>query len=287
VPLPNPTVKDPHLQRASMSVRNRVLFFVVAWAIVLMPFLFWRSTWFGRQLTDGELDHYIHDQQKPRRVQHALVQLGERMAKHDAAAARWYPDVVKLASSPVEEVRNTDAWIMGQDNTRPEFHQALLAMLNDPEPMVRGNAALSLVRFGDAAARPQLVRMLQVEKVSAPRAGRITDLGKPGTAIRQNGTIAKMEVNGASVEVRAPIPGRIRSYSIARGAQAHAGQELAQIDPGPAQVWEALRALYLVGSRDDLPAIQPYKQAQADFPDRVRDQAIQTEKAILERDRKF
>jgi hypothetical protein len=269
-----------------MSMRSRFLFFVVAWAIVLLPFLFWRSTWFGRALTDRELDQYIHDQQKPRRVQHALVQLGERMAKHDATVSRWYSDVIRLAASPVDEIRNTDAWIMGQDNTRADFHQALLPMLHDPSPMVRGNAALSLVRFGDASGRPQLVEMLQPAKVAAAQSGRVMDLGKPGTAIRQNGTIAKLDVNGTTVEVRSPIAGRIRSYAFARGARVQTGTELATMDPAPDQVWEALRALYLVGAKDDLSAIQPYKQSLADFPDRVREQAVLTEKAILERERK-
>ena len=39
--------------------------------------------------------------------------------------------------------------------------QALLKMLADPSPMVRGNAALSLVRFGDASGRPQILALLQ------------------------------------------------------------------------------------------------------------------------------
>ena len=57
----------------------------------------------------------------------------------------------------VEEVRNTDAWVMGQDTSGAGFHETLLKMLQDPSPMVRGNAALSLVRFGDATGRPQIV----------------------------------------------------------------------------------------------------------------------------------
>jgi biotin carboxyl carrier protein len=276
-------VKDANFERRRMSVRARILFFVVAWAIVLLPFLFWHSTWFGRQLTDGELDQYIHDQQKPRRIQHALVQLGERMARHDPSARRWYPDAVRLASSPVEEIRNTDAWIMGQDNTRPEFHQALLPMLNDVSPMVRSNAALSLVRFGDASGRPQLVQMLEPVKVTALQSGRVTDLAKVGEAIRQNGTIAKLDVNGTKLEVRSPIAGRVRSFSVARGAQVQAGSELAVMDPAPEQVWEALRALYLVGQKEDLPAVTAYGKNSPNMPDRVRDQAILTEKAILER----
>jgi biotin carboxyl carrier protein len=269
-----------------MSVRNRILFFVVAWAIVLLPFLFWHSTWFGRALSDRELDEYIHDQQKPRHMQHALVQLGERMTKHDPSAARWYPDVVRLASSPVEEIRNTDAWIMGQDNTRPEFHQALLPMLTDSSPMVRYNAALSLVRFDDASGLPQLVQMLQPAKVAASQAGRITDLAKIGESIRQNGTIAKVSVNGSTVEVRSSIAGRVRSFNVTPGAQVQAGAELATMDPAPEQVWEALRALYLVGTKENLPAITAYEKNLPNMPDRVREQAILTAKAILQREKK-
>ena len=45
-----------------------------------------------------------------------------------------------------------------------------------------------------------------------------------------------------AVEVRSPIPGRIRSV-LNRG-NVVAGSEIAVIDPGTEQVWEALRALY-------------------------------------------
>src|SRR6266478_854970 len=131
-----------------MSTRNRLLFFFTAWLIVLMPFLFWWNTWFGRQLSDKQLIEYLQDDRKPRHIQHALVQIGERVARHDASVTRWYPDVVRLASYPIEEVRNTDAWVMGQDASSTGFHEALLKMLNDPSRMVCGNAALSLVRFG-------------------------------------------------------------------------------------------------------------------------------------------
>src|SRR5712692_7062764 len=101
--------------RPRMSTRNRLLFFVTAWLIVLMPFLFWWNTWFGRQLSDRQLNEYLQDEKKPRHIQHALVQIGERVTRHDASVTRWYPDVVRLASYPIEEVRNTDAWVMGQD----------------------------------------------------------------------------------------------------------------------------------------------------------------------------
>jgi hypothetical protein len=61
------------------------------------------------------------------------------------------------------------------------------------------------------------------------------------------------------------------------------GFEIATVAPGDAQVWEALRALYLIGQLDDLPAILPYERELPETPDRVRQQALLTEKAIRER----
>src|SRR6202165_3126658 len=97
-----------------MSTRNRLLFFATGWLIVLMPFLFWWNTWFGRHLSNQQLTEYLHDDKKPRHIQHALVQLGDRMSHRDAAVKQWYPDLIRLGNNPVEEVRNTDAWVMGQ-----------------------------------------------------------------------------------------------------------------------------------------------------------------------------
>lgn len=269
--------------RHRMSTRNRLLFFAVAWLIVLMPFLFWWSTWFGRHLSDRQLTEFINDQKHPRHIQHALVQLGERLTVHDATAAKWYPDLIRLASYPVEEVRNTDAWVMGQDTTQDGFHQALLRMLEDPSPMVRGNAALSLVRFGDATGRSQLVAMLQPARIISPVAGRVIDTDHAGTAIHQNGLIAKIQNGQQITEVRSPINGRIRTIFVALGAEVSLSAELASVDPGEEQVWEALRALYLVGQPEDLPAIRMYQRDLPEIPDRVKQQAVLTEQAIRRR----
>lgn len=271
-----------------MSTRNRLLFFATGWLIVLMPFLFWWNTWFGRQLSDKQLGEYLQDDKKPRHIQHALVQIGERVMRHDPSATRWYADVVRLASCPIEEVRNTDAWVMGQDATsqdaaRAGFHQALLKMLGDSSLLVRGNAALSLVRFGDASGRPHIVALLQPVKVTAPQAGKITDSSTVGTPIHQGGIIAKMESAGRAVEVRSPISGRLRDLSARPGQTIGAGDQLATLDPGTEQVWEALRALYLIGQPEDIPAIQPYERELPEIPDHLRQQAVATERAIRER----
>ena len=287
-PIPNSTAPEPKPKR-SMSRTQKILFFATGWLIVLMPFLFWWNTWFGRHLSDQQLTEYLHDAKKPRHIQHALVQMGDRMghqdkadkAAPDPAVRQWYPDLIRLASDPVEEVRNTDAWVMGLDASGAGFHEALLRMLSDPSPMVRGNAALSLVRFGDATGRPQIVALLQPAQLTAPADGRVVDSDRPGTAIHQGGLLAKIAPSGSSapVEIRSPIPGRIRSVA-QPGANVTAGSEVAVVDPGTEQVWEALRALYLVGQVDDLAAIRPYERDLPDISNDVRQQAQETEKAI-------
>jgi biotin carboxyl carrier protein len=266
-----------------MSTRNRLLFFLTAWLIVLMPFLFWWSTWFGRQLSSKQMGEYLNDDKHPRHIQHALVQLGERMARHDASTAQWHPELIRLASHPVEEVRNTDAWVMGQNTSAAGFHESLLKMLQDASPTVRGNAALSLVRFGDAAGRPQIVALLQPATITAPSAGKVTDTDKPGTSIHQGGLVAKIQNDQSTTEVRSPISGRIRTLSVSTGASVTPGTEIATIDPAAEQVWEALRALYLIGQPDDLPAVRAYERDLPDISDRLRQQAALTDQAIRDR----
>lgn len=264
-------------------MRNRILFFLTAWLIVLMPFLFWWNTWFGRPLSTSKLGEYLQDEKHPRHIQHALVQIGERMAKHDALTVQWYPEVVRLAAHPVEEVRNTDAWVMGQDTAGPGFHAALLRMLNDPSPMVRGNAALSLVRFGDPSGRPQIVALLQPATLVAEHKGKVTDASRVGATIHQGGLIARIQDADQTFDVRSPGTGRLRSLAASVGQPVSAGQEIAVVDPGTEQVWEALRALYLIGQMDDLPTVLAYQRELPEIPDHIRQQAKETERAIRER----
>ena len=266
-----------------MSTRNRLLFFVTGWLIVLMPFLFWWNTWFGRQLSDKLLAEYLQDQKHPRHIQHALVQIGEHITRHDRSVTQWYPQVVRLASDPVEEVRNTDAWVMGQDASGAGFHEALLKMLADPSLMVRGNAALSLVRFGDPSGRPQILELLQPATVSASQPGKVIDTSAVGTTIHQAGIVAKLQAGDQTIEIRSPITGRLRTLSAQTGQTVEAGAEIATIDPGTEQVWEALRALYLIGQPEDIAAVSPFEREVPDISNDVRHQAIETEKAIRER----
>src|SRR5580693_5045847 len=101
-------VPEPKAKR-SMSRTQKILFFATGWLIVLMPFLFWWNTWFGRHLSDRQITEYLHDDKKPRHIQQALVQISERMgggnqagqnqtqqdqAARVGAAQRWYPDLI-------------------------------------------------------------------------------------------------------------------------------------------------------------------------------------------------
>jgi pyruvate/2-oxoglutarate dehydrogenase complex dihydrolipoamide acyltransferase (E2) component len=111
----------------------------------------------------------------------------------------------------------------------------------------------------------------------------VSDTDKIGTAIHQGGVIAKLQDAQQTVEVRSPISGRIRALNAQKGTHVTAGFEIASVAPGDEQVWEALRALFLIGQLDDLPAILPYQRELPEIPDRVRQQALLTEKAIRER----
>jgi len=129
-------------------------------ACVVVPFFFWQGTWFGRPLQDDELTQFLTDPDRSRRVQHGLAQIAERMERGDPGVAQWYETVAQLSEHSGPQVRVTAAWVMGQDSTSELFHNTLLQMLHDDEVLVRRNAALSLVRFGDREGLKELRAML-------------------------------------------------------------------------------------------------------------------------------
>jgi hypothetical protein len=258
--------------------RAYILIALFALALVVFPFLFWYGTWFGRQLSDSDLDRYFADSGKPRHAQHALVQIGERLSRH-RDVSRWYPQVVRQALSPSLELRQTAAWIMGQGREYAPFHAALLRLIHDPEPMVRRNAALALAGFSDAAARQELVSMLRPYTVTAPAAGtlkyrlKLSDYVNPGTLIAHVG----------DKEVRCPVPGEVQSLDRRDGAAVKPGDPLARLSPDRNHVWEALRALYVVGQPADLEDVEHFMRPVAGMPETVVRQAALTAKQIQSR----
>jgi len=255
-----------------------LLITLFALLMVLFPFLFWYYTWFGRQLSDADLDRYFADRAKPRHAQHALVQLGERLAGH-RNVSRWYPDVIRQSSSPSLELRETAAWIMGQDRAYAPFHEALLRLVLDSQPMVRRNAALSLALFGDAAGRPELVAILRPFTIQAPAGGKLRYRLKPGDYVNQGTLIGHI----GETEVRSAVPGEVRALDREDGATVHAGDPLADLSADPNHAWEALRGLYLVGQAADLEDVERCTRPGAGMPEKVVRQAMLTAEAIRNR----
>src|ERR1700730_15928152 len=83
---------------------------ILAALFIIVPFLTWYGTWFGRELSDDDLARYLVDGNSPRHVQHALLQIEQRIEKHDPKVRKFYPQVIALARSPVAEIRKTTAW---------------------------------------------------------------------------------------------------------------------------------------------------------------------------------
>lgn len=260
---------------------------VVVVLFVIVPFISWYGTWFGRPLSEAKMQEYLHDQNKPRNVQHALSQIANRIVEGDQSVKRFYPDVVTASQNKQPEVRMTAAWAMGQDNTYQDFHPALLLMLQDSIAGVRHNAALGLVRFGDSSGRRELIAMLKPYAVRAEAAGAVELVVKePGVAVAANGTLARLrEPGGNAVEIHASEAGRVESISVANGATVEAEAELMTLAPSTEQVWEALRALYIVGTPENIADIQPYTRASPGIPDRIQKQAISTIETIRDRSR--
>jgi len=260
---------------------------VLTFAFVLMPFLLWYMTTFTRPLSDADLTSYFQDSAHPRRAQHALSQIADRILSPNPgirqSAKAWYPEVIKFSEQGTDELRVTAAWVMGQDNASPEFHAALLKQLADPNPMVERNAALSLVRFADPAGHALIAGMLAPYTVNAPSAGVLSIRLKPGDAINPGTLLAHIAVGNDKTEVRSEVPGTIGKWISSDDAQIESGSPLLIVDPSAEMVWESLRALYLIGQKDDLSAVDRYTRAAEGMPPQIQQQAELTAREISAR----
>ncbi len=254
----------------------------VAVLFVLIPFLFWRGTWFGRTLSDAQISEYLANVEKPRETQHALAQISERMSRADPAIKQWYPQILALADHPLPELRLTVAWLMGQDHASEEFHERLLALLRDPHPLVRRNAALALAGFGDPAAREELRAMLRPFTVKTGEAGILTNRLEPGDVVDRDTLLGRVAVEGREepAEIRSPLPGVVREQLLANGAVVQPGDDVTLLEPSAQHVYEALRALYLVGTLDDLEGVRRFLKPSEHMPASVSEQARLTSEQI-------
>ncbi len=280
----NPADAVPPPPKSGIAKKWLVAILVLTFAFVLMPFLLWYMTTFSRPLNDAELGTYFTDAAHPRRAQHALSQVADRITSLNPAiresAKPWYPEVVKSAAEGSDELRVTAAWVMGQDNQSSEFHAALLKQLTDANPMVRRNAALSLVRFADPSGHDVIAGMLAPYSVAASSSGTLATRLKPGDVINPGTLVAHITLSGQTIEVRSEVPGTILQWTVPDGAVVQAGKPILAVDPSPEMVWESLRALYLIGQKADAPAVDRYARGIDGMPPQIQQQATLTAKAI-------
>jgi biotin carboxyl carrier protein len=273
------SVVEPKAKR-----RANIWLIIVAALFIIVPFLTWYGTWFGRELSDEDIVKYLADEKNPRHIQHALLQIEARIEKRDPAVRKFYPQVIALTKNPVAEIRKTAAWVMGQDPSAEEFHRALLTLLSDSEPLVRRNAALQLVRFADESGRAELRAMLQPFEVKSSMAGTVVSILPPGTKIKAGGLLARIrDASNTAHEFRSPLAGAISGLSTKEGETVTVGQPIANLSPDRSTVLDALRGLAYVGAREDLSVIEPLAQVAMTSDAEIRQQAALAMKAIQER----
>jgi hypothetical protein len=260
--------------RASGPILFLAILFVVA------SFLAWYFTWFGRGLSDADITKYLVDVSHPRHVQHALLQIQQRIERGDKGAKQWYPQIIALVDNRETEFRLTVAWLMGADNTSEEFHLALKKLLGDTEPIVRRNAALALVRFNDHSGRRELLSMLEPFTVTAPAGGVLQSSLASGAQVSRGTLLARIEeANQQVVELRSPLLGVVADLLVKNGANVSPGTAVLTIKADEQSIWEALRGLAVIGEPEDLPLVERYTSG-ADVSDRIKQQAAMTANAI-------
>ena len=276
---------SPQADSPPPSRRATLIVSLIAVLIIVMPFLFWRSTWFGRQLSDEEISEYLANEEAPRKAQHALAQISDRTANGDATVRQWYPQILALADHRLPKMRTTVAWLMGQDNQFEDFRTKLRQMLEDTEPVVRRNAALSLVRFNDDSGRRELVAMLSSFTVETPYGGILTNRLEEGDPVDHGTLLARIEVDISEepAELRSPLPGVVSKRLLDDGTQVNVSDQITVLGPSTEHVFQALRGLYLVGKPEDLDAIRPYLRLRDDMSEQVFEQARLTAEQIRNR----
>jgi hypothetical protein len=253
---------------------------ILAGLFIAATFLAWYFSWFGRELSDADISKYLADEKNPRHVQHALLQIQQRMERGDASAKSWYPQLVTLSGNPETEFRLTVAWLMGFDNSSTEFHNALLKLLQDQEPIVRRNAALALVRFNDNSGREELVSMLKPYVLKAPVDGVVASSMHEGSTVNRRTPLARIQQSDGKVaELRSPLPGRVNKIFKPNGSQITHDEDLISLNSDEQTVWEALRGLAIVGKPEDLPVIESYASS-SDASARIKEQASLTARSI-------
>jgi multidrug efflux pump subunit AcrA (membrane-fusion protein) len=99
---------------------------------------------------------------------------------------------------------------------------------------------------------------------------KLGDYVNPGTLLARVG----------ETEVRSPAPGEVRSLEHKDGDAVASGDALAELSADKNHIWEALRALYVVGQTQDLEDVRRFTRPVPGLPESVARQAALTAQAI-------
>ena len=121
--------------------------------------------------------------------------------------------------------------------------------------------------------------MLRPYTIVSPVAGALHYRLKLGEYVNAGTLVAHV----GSQEVRSPLPGEVRDLARPEGAIVAPSDVLVELSADKDHAWEALRALWMVGTKDDLAEIQRYTQAIPSMPEKIQEQALLTVQAIQSR----
>jgi hypothetical protein len=121
--------------------------------------------------------------------------------------------------------------------------------------------------------------MLRPYTVTAPVGGRLRYRLKPGDYVNPGTLVAHI----GETEVRSPVPGEVRALDAVEGALVKAGDGVIDLGADKNHVWEALRALYIVGGADELEDVERFTRPVPGMPETVVRQALLTKQGIQSR----
>jgi len=173
---------------------------------------------------------------------------------------------------------------MGLEHRSEDFRATLARLLEDPEPIVRRNAALALVRFGDPRCRAELLAMLRPYTVLAADGGTALTALPAGSRVKRESLLLKYrDAAGQTGEVRSPLPGVVEKALVKDGEGFAAGAELFSLAPDEEQARDAIVGLYYVGGVEELAEVERYARGVEGMPEDVKAKAAQTAEAIRRR----
>ena len=124
--------------------------------------------------------------------------------------------------------------------------------------------------------------MLLPYSVRAPVDGEVDYLVSEGEEVHLGNPLVRVSHQGDFHEVRSPLSTSVQSLVLEPGSGVKEGTELLTLYPDVSHVWEALRALALVGGTAELEVVRSIAEDSGFVPE-LRNQAILTEEAIESR----